>query len=89
MTERSPAAQAVVNAYAKCVSEWFKLTETEKSSSHYHASGLAASLRAAADQVLPYEPEPKWYEPVRSHFNRQRIRRRLLAIAAELESVND
>ena len=47
--------------------------------------GVAAALRAAADQVVPEEPEPKWWEPVRPHFNRQRIRRRFLAIAAELE----
>ena len=45
----------------------------------------AAVLRAAADQVVPDEPEPQWWEPVRPRFNRQCIRRRLLTIAAELE----
>jgi hypothetical protein len=47
----SPAAQAVLDAYSKYVSEWFKSIKTDKSSSHYHASGLAAALRAAADHV--------------------------------------
>lgn len=51
MFKLSPAAQAVVNAYGKCISEWYKSTETEKSSSHYHSSGLAAVLRAAADHL--------------------------------------
>ena len=46
----------------------------------------AAALRAAADQVVPVEPEPQWWEPVRPRFSRQCIRRRLLAIAAELEA---
>jgi selenocysteine lyase/cysteine desulfurase len=52
MTKLSPAAQAVLDAYSKYVSEWFKSIKTDKSSSHYHASGLAAALRAALDHVL-------------------------------------
>lgn len=95
MIKRSPAAQAVVNAYAKCVSEWFKLTETEKSSSHYHASGLAASLRAVADQVVPWRPEPTEdsvgptidYGYAWALFSSANdIRQELIAIADELET---
>jgi hypothetical protein len=47
----SLAAQAVLDAYGKCVSEWFKLIKTDKPGSHYHASGLAAALRAAAEKI--------------------------------------
>jgi anti-sigma factor RsiW len=73
----SPAAQAVLDAF---VSSW------DADPFEIDIKALATALRAAADQVLPEEPEPQWWEPVRPHFNRQRIRRRFLAIAAELES---
>ena len=51
------------------------------------AQGLAAALRAAADQVVPEEPlhggDQRWmYE----RDTRQESRKKLLAIAAELES---
>jgi len=80
MTDLSPAANAVLDAANNssaygpedCLNEARQIA--------------AAALRAAADQVLPEEPEPQWWEPLRPHFNRQCIRRRFLAIAAELES---
>ena len=43
MTKLSPAAQAVLDAYR---------------SSHLSINNLAAALRAAADQVVPWQPEP-------------------------------
>jgi len=70
MTDLSPAAQAVLDAGLPHV---------------VHRYSIAAALRAAADQVVPDEPEPQWWEPVRPRFNRQCIRRRLLTIAAELD----
>lgn len=78
MTELSPAAQSVLDAL--CVDE---LNGSQQLVARAHA---AAALRAAADQVVPEEPEPRWYEPVRPVFNRQRLRRRILAIADELEA---
>ena len=48
----------------------------------------AAALRAAADQVVPDDAvEPRNYLPMAMEC--QRIRRDLLAIAAELEAGND
>ena len=72
MTELSPVAQAVLDASNLLPGKDSYLI-------------LAAALRAAADQVVPNEPEPEWWEPVRPSFNRQCIRRRFLAIADELE----
>jgi hypothetical protein len=55
---------------------------------------LAAALRAAADQVVPEEPEPNplkaWSVEDWNHMNitkyqREECRRQLLAIADELE----
>ena len=59
MADLSPAAQAVLDAYETSYIE----SSTE--------SGLAAALRAAADQIMPGRPHPH--------------RTQLLAIAAELE----
>jgi len=73
MAELSPAAQAILIAY------WKAEEESQQ-------EGVAAALRAAADQVVPQEAEPLWWQPVRPSFNRQRLRRQLLAIAAELEA---
>lgn len=78
MTELSPAAQSILDAL--CMDE---LNGPQQLAARAHA---AAALRAAADQVVPEEPEPRWYEPVRPVFNRQRLRRRILAIADELEA---
>jgi hypothetical protein len=73
MTNLSPAAQAVLDAYwddaplesgARC--------------------GLAAALRAAADQVVP-EELLKGSDP--DAWLRDEIRQQLLAIATELEGL--
>ena len=72
MTDLSPATHAVIDAYVDAP-----------------VSGriaLAAALRAAADQVVPEEPlyggDQRWqYE----RDARQESRKKLLAIAAELE----
>jgi hypothetical protein len=82
MTDLSPAAQEVLDQFV--IGACGKTYDI-------HA-GLAAALRAAADQVVPEEPEwpelpfasvndpwPRW------HAN-QDTRRHLLAIAAELET---
>ena len=78
MTALSPAAQAVMDAYC---SRWRCVKA--------HSGPLAAALRAAADQVVPEPPmiveggrsyEEAWTVPVRDD-----VRRRFLAIAAELE----
>jgi hypothetical protein len=84
MTDLSPAAQAVLraDAGARCVSEWDSVNDPpcHPSDSNWNGcfdcvnrSAVAAALRAAADQV-------DWsWEPAEQ----------LLAIAAELEGVND
>jgi len=79
----SPAAQAMLDAYR---------------SSHLSINNLAAALRAAADQVVPWKPEPTeesigptidfgyaWALFSQANDTRQE----LLAIAAELEGSND
>ena len=80
MTDLSPAAQAVLDAY-----------ETS-----YTESGLAAALRAAADQVVPAEPEDKELDLSNRDDNhewcqwseRMHTRNQLLVIAAELEGAD-
>jgi hypothetical protein len=70
----SPAAQAVLDAYGD-----FEAANTD---------AMAAALRAAADQVAPSDAiEPRNYLPMALEC--QRIRSELLAIAAELEALND
>ena len=68
MTDLSPAAQAVMDAFYRAPVD--------------NKLSVAAALRAAADQVVPEEPEggmaPRWI--------RQSIRRQFLAIAAELKT---
>ncbi len=73
MTDLSPAAQAVLDAYR---------------SSHLSINNLAAALRAAANQVAPETPhsepdDPEMLKGIRDE--RRTIRAELLAIAAELE----
>ena len=78
MTERSlsPQAQAVLDAYWK--SPW------DPSLQYEDRYAIAAALRAAADQVAPDDAvEPRNNLPMAMEC--QRIRRELLAIAAELE----
>lgn len=73
----SPTAQAVIDHF---------LANVEISLDH----GVAAALRAATDRVVPEEPlhggDQRWmYE----RDARQDCRKRLLAIAAELEGPNE
>ena len=71
MTNLSPAAQAVWNAF--------------KDAPICAEVKLAAALRAAADQVAPSDAmEPRNYLPMAIEC--QRIRSELLAIAAELRA---
>ena len=78
MTELSPAAQTVLDAF----NGFHDLVNRRLK--------IAAALRAAADQVVPEEIEPanafeeEGYVPSRLREQRQETRRNLLAIAAEL-----
>ena len=73
MTNLSPAAQAVLDAF------------TEDNSLHdwkvhiHHLDALAAALRVATDQVMP--EENNW-----PHYMLGTVRRKFLAIANELET---
>jgi hypothetical protein len=76
-TPLSPAAQAVEDAYFNADGFGYR-------------NGLAAALRAAADQVAPYESHPVesqfWDdESEREWQNNHHVRLQLLDIAAELE----
>jgi hypothetical protein len=51
MLELSPAAQAVINAAVEAGGGYGRATPV------LHAR-LAAALRAAADQIVPWQPEP-------------------------------
>jgi hypothetical protein len=78
MTDLSPAAQAVLDAAFTLADNLDReVTETEI---------IAAALRAAADQVMPEEPlyggDQRW---MFERDARQACRKKLLAIAAELE----
>ena len=81
MTELSPAAQAVLDAY--WTDKGFIIAEDINKS-------IAAALRAAADQVVPYEATAPWDE-LKCNYDgdhwemRQWVRDQLLAIATELE----
>ena len=74
MTKLSPAAQAVMDAYV----------DEDRAG----RLAVAAALRAAANQVAPPWDAPSWdYELVMGNWQESdRIRRALLAIAAELEA---
>ena len=69
---KSPQAQAVLIAY------W-------KANENSQQLGLAAALRAAADQVVP--PDPCGNDCCITQC--EQIRADILAIAAELEGFND
>ncbi len=73
MADLSPTAQVVLDAF---------LVGWQDEPMAQDRQCLAAALRAAADQVVPEEPEggmaPRWI--------RQSIRRQFLAIAAELKT---
>jgi len=78
MTDLSPAAQAVVDAAI--------------TGRGYLQPAIAAALRAAADQVVPEPPMivegGRTYEEAWTATVHHDIRRRFLAIAAELEGFN-
>jgi hypothetical protein len=86
MPELSPAAQAVLDAANGAQSYG---SDDCLNESRWIA---AAALRAAADQAVPYQPEPV-SSPHMGNFisnvqwgQRQAIRTQLLAIADELEA---
>jgi hypothetical protein len=83
MTNLSPAAQAVLDAYC---------TEADRLDREVsYEEMLAAALRAAADQVVPDESHPKesqfWDDEAEQEWqNNRHVRLQFLAIAAELEA---
>ena len=85
MIDLSPAAQAVMDAYKNAPDLMLDGDPDEVE----QRLGLAAALRAAADQVVP--EEPLHYGDQRWMFERdarQACRKKFLAIAAELEGGN-
>jgi hypothetical protein len=85
MTDLSPQAQAVMDAYLRAPVDNRLSSVRQK---------LAAALLAAADQVVPEEPElnpvEAWSIEDWNHMNatkhqREESRRRFLTIAAELD----
>ena len=88
MTDLSPAAQAVLDATHK---RWLDVDDD------IPAQVAAAALRAAADQVVPWKPEPTEesvgptidFGYAWALFSKaDDIRQQLLAIAAELEAAD-
>jgi hypothetical protein len=77
VTELSPAAQAVLDAF---LSEWDVYAVSEA------RWATAAALRAAADQVVPLHICGTNATRAQTRLG---IRHKLLAIAAELEGGND
>ena len=71
MTDLSPAAQAVLDAYYR--------TDGYRS-----APAIASVLRAAADQVVPETTTP-WNSTLFLVLSTPEVRAKLLAIADELE----
>ena len=83
MTDLSPAAQAVLDAYENFPQKWPFYQGEQKA--------IAAALRALADQVAPETPhsEPEDPEMLKGIWDERRtIRAEILAIAAELEGGN-
>jgi hypothetical protein len=83
-THLSPAAQAVWDAWSNAYEAQGPLEDMDQP--------LGAALRAAADQVVPeqWKPSSEYenYPTTAIRFNLQSIRRKLLAIADELEGSN-
>jgi hypothetical protein len=80
MTDLSPAAQAVIDAY------W--ATPDEPITTQIHQAAVAAALRAAADQVAPEDYSSYTGHPEHDFAMEARndsVREAILAIAAELE----
>jgi hypothetical protein len=98
MTDLSPAAQAILTAQAKqrCLNEWDHVNDPpcHPSDDDWNGCyqcvdrrGLAAALRAAADQAIPEYREnyPNTFDEKHRKTSVFDIRNRILAIAAELE----
>lgn len=85
MTDLSPAAQAVMIAATN--------GNTNVVNDPVYKQCIAAALRAAADQVVPEHPMVvpggRSYESAWSTTVQEDIRKKLLAIAAELEGADD
>ena len=90
MADLSPAAQEVLDAFlGDCANTGLQMDDLREN--------VAAALRAAADQVVPEEPEPDqsamtfsdWNLKTESWDARMATRSELLAIAAELEQADD
>jgi len=78
MTELSPAAQAVWDAY--------ELVDCDPYEIDPRKAGLSAALEAVADRVVPYEKAPDLMRSpdLERLAQRQHTRTQLLAIADEL-----
>jgi hypothetical protein len=91
MTDLSPAAQAVLDAFlGDCENTGLQMDDLREN--------VAAALKAAADQVVPDGPRPSadsdyhlmhWSKSLDQYAQRQQTRAELLAIATELENTND
>ena len=84
MTNLSPAAQAIDAAFWKTINNKWNIYDRRRAQ-------LAAALRAAADQVVPKTPTlsyPEDYE-LGVWVANDDTRTELLAIAAELEALDD
>ena len=84
----SPAAQAVKNAVLALYAD----ENVHQFGWQLDAPTVAASLRAAADQIAPDEPHPGesqfWDDEADWEWqNNQHFRKKLLAIANELETL--
>ena len=81
MTNLSPAAKPVWDAYEELLEYECVVTRTDM-------KALAAALRAAADQVVPEKPSPKYPDSYEfGSFDAQLdARSEILAIADELET---
>jgi len=76
MTNLSPAAQAIEDAYFNADGFGYR-------------NGLAAALRAAAEIVAPLSYEDVWTDGRMLQYEKNDlVREKLLAIAAELENAN-
>jgi hypothetical protein len=88
MSELSPAAKAILKAA-------YEATRNPKRQTNFYTSYAAAALRAAADQVVPWQPEPTEesvgptidFGYAWALFSKANdVRQELLAIADELEA---
>ena len=77
MTDLSPAAQAVLDAYN---------SGFDRPVAVHHKPRIAAALQAAADQLIPPVEFDRRYTTQERWDARDDIRFELLAIAAELEA---